>query len=168
MDTLPVDSCIPYVRHQNSARCLHTCQFANLCCSELGSTRHLQQALRPLVATPDVRPTRFPQGWPSSCHACQGIALDLVKNHLRGTTKEASSWKDCVSHYVLRLAFCRTEELRRWFLAQECDLFRFRFRDELPSDQVRLHQHELTALFHGDAMSYQVLKLICSPAAVIC
>lgn len=37
---------------------------------------------------------------------------------------------------MLRLAFCRSEDLRRWYLAQECELFRLRFRDELPSDQV--------------------------------
>lgn len=34
--------------------------------------------------------------------------------------------KDIISHFVLRLAFCKSEELRRWFLAQECALFRLR------------------------------------------
>ena len=27
--------------------------------------------------------------------------------------------RDKISHYVLRLAFCRTEEQRRWLLSQE-------------------------------------------------
>ena len=66
----------------------------------------------------------------------QSLSLELVRNHLKGASKEASRWKDMVSHYVLRLAFCRSEDLRRWFLMQECELFRLRFRDELPSDQV--------------------------------
>lgn len=35
-----------------------------------------------------------------------------------------------VSHFVLRLAHCRGTELRRWFLAQEGELFAARFREE--------------------------------------
>lgn len=31
-----------------------------------------------------------------------------------------------VSHFVLRLAHCQTEDQRRWFLAQECALFKHR------------------------------------------
>ena len=33
---------------------------------------------------------------------------------------------DEVSHFVLRLAYCRTEDLRRWLLAQETALMKFR------------------------------------------
>ena len=35
-----------------------------------------------------------------------------------------------VSHFVLRLAHCAGEDLRRWFIAHEADLFAARFRDE--------------------------------------
>ncbi|XP_018325399.1 DNA primase large subunit-like isoform X3 [Agrilus planipennis] len=31
--------------------------------------------------------------------------------------------RDHISHYILRLVYCRSEELRRWFLARETELF---------------------------------------------
>jgi DNA primase large subunit len=43
--------------------------------------------------------------------------------------------RDRVSHFVLRLAYCRTEDLRNWLLSQETHLLRFRL--EVMSDGER-------------------------------
>ena len=55
--------------------------------------------------------------------------------------------KDHVSHFLLRLAYCRTEESRRWFISQETDLFRFRFSME-NSEDVRIFMKENKMNFH--------------------
>ena len=68
----------------------------------------------------------------------QEMAVKLAEKHLRGGGQQEMQWKDAVSHFVLRLAYCRTEDLRRWFLQHECELFKSRFRNELPASQVRL------------------------------
>ncbi|KAF9179128.1 hypothetical protein BGZ50_007209 [Haplosporangium sp. Z 11] len=44
--------------------------------------------------------------------------------------------KDHVSHFILRLAYSRSQELRSWFLRAECALFKYRFEKELMKDQL--------------------------------
>lgn len=39
---------------------------------------------------------------------------------------------DQVSHHILRLAYCSTDEQRKWFLNHECLLFRYRAERETP------------------------------------
>ena len=49
---------------------------------------------------------------------------------------EEGAGRDAVSHFLLRLASCRNEEHRRWFVDNELQLFRCRF-DELDIRQKK-------------------------------
>lgn len=61
----------------------------------------------------------------------------LIEKSRLDCTKEDSHRRDLVSHYILRLAYCRSEERRRWFLQQECALFKYRV-DSMTPDQFSL------------------------------
>lgn len=53
----------------------------------------------------------------------------LLKKTSCGTTEAdlQARRKDHIAHFILRLAYCRTEELRRWFVKHELELFKLRF-----------------------------------------
>ncbi|KAL2900263.1 putative DNA primase large subunit, partial [Bienertia sinuspersici] len=67
---------------------------------------------------------------------------ELVKKlwnaHMKLPQASETIKKDVISHFVLRLAYCRTEELRKWFLSIETTLFRYRFKSEGPESQRAL------------------------------
>lgn len=94
---------------------------------------------------------RKPSAFRASHHT-KPDGVDFV-SFLQGLDAEDSWLKDQASHFVLRLAYCRTEELRRWFLAQESELFRARFSAATLKDQVS----------HADLPGHltQMLSCIC-------
>ncbi|KAK6922432.1 DNA primase large subunit, eukaryotic/archaeal [Dillenia turbinata] len=60
----------------------------------------------------------------------QKLVTDLLRANMRHPDPSEVINKDIISHFVLRLVYCRTEDLRKWFLANETALFRCRFNGE--------------------------------------
>ncbi|KAL7093996.1 hypothetical protein ACP275_11G073700 [Erythranthe tilingii] len=68
----------------------------------------------------------------------ENLIKDLWKVNMMHSEAAEVINKDIVSHFVLRLVYCREEELRRWFLSMETTLFRYRFQLETPEAQRAL------------------------------
>ncbi|KAE8730121.1 putative DNA primase large subunit [Hibiscus syriacus] len=66
------------------------------------------------------------------------LIANLWKENMRHPQANEEANKDVISHFVLRLVYCRTEELRKWFLSMEITLFRYRFRLESSEAQRAL------------------------------
>ncbi|KAJ3610728.1 hypothetical protein NHX12_022819 [Muraenolepis orangiensis] len=65
--------------------------------------------------------------------------------------------KDHLSHFILRLAYCQTEDLRRWFIQQEVDLFRYRFNCLSSQNKKIFLQHNN---LHYDMVSVEEKKAL--------
>ncbi|KAJ3137623.1 hypothetical protein HK100_000598 [Physocladia obscura] len=82
--------------------------------------------------------------------ACEKY-LRLEPNHPAPTPEDnrriaAQRRMDQQSHFILRLAFCRTEDNRAWFVKHETALFKFRYDDEMLSDrEIWISQQSLSA-----------------------
>ncbi|XP_010076329.1 PREDICTED: DNA primase large subunit-like, partial [Pterocles gutturalis] len=78
---------------------------------------------------------------------------DLYKTKLEGELRRLIPYKalaeddyearrkDHISHFILRLAYCQSEDLRRWFLQQEMDLLRYRFHELTDSLRQKFLEH---------------------------
>ncbi|KAJ2767461.1 DNA primase subunit pri2, partial [Coemansia nantahalensis] len=66
------------------------------------------------------------------------LPLHTNRSRLPARQLMAERRKDHVSHFILRLAFSRTEELRSWFLRYECALLKHRFREADAAERQEL------------------------------
>ncbi|OTF70956.1 hypothetical protein BLA29_010448, partial [Euroglyphus maynei] len=48
--------------------------------------------------------------------------------------------RDHISHFLLRIYYCQNEELRRWFISRETELFKIRFIDSSLSNASSLEE----------------------------
>lgn len=44
--------------------------------------------------------------------------------------------RDHISHFLLRIYYCRSDELKKWFISRECELLRARLFDNLTSEML--------------------------------
>lgn len=91
------------------------------------------QVLRILEQATQKGHKPYSEDWKNS------VKADLRKDNLKGYSKllgftgvadepdYQARRADHISHFILRLAFCRSDELRRWFLNRELELFKLRF-----------------------------------------
>lgn len=62
---------------------------------------------------------------------CIGFLIIYCEYFVQITARENNDYEsrqvDHLSHYILRFAYCQSEEYRRWFIAREFELFKLRW-----------------------------------------
>ena len=79
----------------------------------------------------------------------QGLNLRLNE----GTDYKAIE-EDNIAHFMLRLAYCRTDDYRRWLILQETRLFR-----HILFAQTEKNEHKLKQLLHQKNLEYEEVDI---------
>lgn len=123
---------------------IHLSEFESLALERLQLLRIIEQA-------------SFKNHKPFSDDWRQCIKQDLIKAELKKYVRLMSGYdtqtdldiqarrSDHLSHFIMRLAYCRSEDLRRWFISREMDWFKLRFINQTQSSIVKfLNYNNLT------------------------
>ncbi|XP_017475803.1 PREDICTED: DNA primase large subunit [Rhagoletis zephyria] len=65
---------------------------------------------------------------------CTNSSANSTANSTKYELELQARRRDYISHFILRLAYCRTEELKRWFLTREMELFKYKFSSMSSTD----------------------------------
>lgn len=133
-------------------------EFENLALLRLKLLKHIENTI---IRTGNNN-LQLEQQITSKCKECNLHLSTSLSLHDRLNSLEQRK-SDHVSHFILRLAFCRKESLREWFIKQESELFMYRLQretyetkrwfleslklniHEVPSDEVQRLQPMLAA-----------------------
>jgi DNA primase large subunit len=74
-------------------------------------------------------------------------AKDGLVNTLKVEERIEFKENDNISHFICRLAYCRNEELRKWFITQETRLFSIRLSEFLPTIIKQLLESKLGIVY---------------------
>ena len=117
-------SCLTFYHSPPSNECTLS-EFEQSAFDRLTVLKHIDniRARRSINKLPQPLPANPSSSSPTS-------DLDDLRNQLIKAELLHNPHKDRLSHFVLRLAYCRTEETRRWLISTECALFKYRFENE--------------------------------------
>ncbi|CAG9772488.1 unnamed protein product [Ceutorhynchus assimilis] len=106
------------------------------------------------------------------------IKDDMMKNNLKKFVRLLSGFNgqteldiqarraDHISHFILRIAYCRSEELRKWFLARELEWFKIKFvSNSTPSILKFLQLNELNyqTISNEEKEDLKESLIVCTP-----
>uniref|UniRef100_A0A182JB05 DNA primase large subunit n=1 Tax=Anopheles atroparvus TaxID=41427 RepID=A0A182JB05_ANOAO len=100
-------------------------EFEKLALERLKMLRLLEQVT---AKNPKVSPEAWREAVLAEVHH-EGLRTyaKLSRGNSNDDVSKAARRRDYLSHFILRFAYCRSEELRRWFVAREMELFRLKF-----------------------------------------
>ena len=133
-------SCLTFYRTPPTTECTLS-EFEQSAFDRLTVLKHIDnlRARRSINKQPQLQPSN-----PST-------DADDLRAQLTKTDLLNNPHKDRLSHFVLRLAYCRTEDTRRWLISTECALFKHRFESE-PSQAV------IQRFLSANGLSYQPIE----------